>query len=151
MKICKFINKDPFIELDNDIKIPLQSNNNCEAKNGIYFIKCKLCNTFYIDETKDIKRRIGYQIGIIKNFIPFKKYHDLPVAKHFNLKNHNFNTCFEFSIFKDKIENNNNRFNIEKECIYFRGVSVLGFFSTSPVPVPVLIFVYQYQLYWQYW
>jgi predicted GIY-YIG superfamily endonuclease len=117
-EICIYINKNPFIELNNKIQIALQCNNTCDAKYGIYFIKCKLCNVYYIGESKDIKRRIGYHIGTIKNFIPFKKYHDLPVAKHFNLKNHDLKSCFEFSIFKDNIEDDLKRFNMERECIH---------------------------------
>ena len=70
-KICKFINLKSEINVINNISFPIFKNCDCEAKNGIYFIKCKLCNLFYIGESKDIKRRIGYHIGTIRNFTPF--------------------------------------------------------------------------------
>jgi predicted GIY-YIG superfamily endonuclease len=118
-KICKFINLKSEINVINNVSIPIFNNCDCEAKNGIYFIKCKLCNLFYIGESKDIKRRIGYHIGTIRNFTPFYKYHSLPIAHHFNLKDHNYNLHFEFSIFKCDIEDDTKRFQIETETIHF--------------------------------
>jgi hypothetical protein len=118
-KICKFLNKEHKIYLNDQISFPILNNCTCDSKNGIYAIKCKLCNILYIGESKDIKRRIGYHIGTIKNFIPYIKYQDHPVAYHFNLKNHNFNTHFEFSIIKENIEDDIKRFNTETEIIHF--------------------------------
>jgi hypothetical protein len=118
-KICKFISTKSEIKINNSISFPILNNCDCDAKNGIYFIRCKLCNLLYIGESKDIKRRIGYHISTIKNFIAYVKYHNFPIAYHFNLKNHDFNTHFEFAIFKCNIEDDSKRFHTETETIHF--------------------------------
>ena len=94
---CYFGNSNHFINLNN-FKLPLFINSSCNTKNSIYIIECKLCNSYYIGETrKEFKERFYKHIYSIKKFVPYKKH--TPVATHFNLKHHNYKEHLNFYIY----------------------------------------------------
>ena len=85
-------------------------------ENVIYIIYCSFCNTFYIGQSKDIKKRIYKHLYDIKKFIPFNN-NITSVSIHYNLKYHNFKNHFTFFIFKKDILNLDERLNRESFLI----------------------------------
>ena len=62
-----------------------------------------MCNLFYIGETNNsLKTRIKQHLNQINKFVPYYKYHDKVVAKHFNLKGQNIKN-FKCCIFRKNI------------------------------------------------
>ena len=62
---------------------------NCESRNVVYVIQCKRCNIFYIGQTgKRLSDRVNQHLRSIKN------EDSLPVANHFNRKEHSIGTDF---------------------------------------------------------
>ena len=94
-KLCRFINKDYKIIINDNCTIPIVNNSNCNAKFCIYFIFCKKCKKFYVGETKDLHQRMYKHLYDIKNFKPFIS-EDKCVPLHFRMNKHNYN---DFSIF----------------------------------------------------
>jgi hypothetical protein len=81
------------------------SYSNCNVKNAIYIIRCKLCkDTFYIGETTNVRIRIQRHLNDIINFVPFYIY--TCVSNHFNLAIHNnyqLHEILNFLYLKQKI------------------------------------------------
>jgi hypothetical protein len=99
-RICPFIYVKNYISLNN-LSLNLLSNADCNSTNLVYIILCVKCNLFYIGETsKSLKVRIKQHLDSILKFIPFKKYQDKEVAKHFNLHGHNYLSDFKCCVFK---------------------------------------------------
>ena len=117
---CKFIYENSFITLkDSKISIQLLSNSNCDSSHVVYIILCEKCKIFYIGETrKSLSKRMSQHLNQIKKYVPFKKYHDKEVAKHFNLKGHKLDD-FKCCVYKDNLTDNNKRKSIEKDLINF--------------------------------
>ena len=117
---CKFIYENSFITLkDSNISIQLLSNSNCNSSNVVYIILCIKCKIFYIGETgKSLSKRMSQHLNQIKKFVPFKKYHDKEVAKHFNLNGHKLDD-FKCCVYKDNLIDNKNRKSVEKDLIKF--------------------------------
>jgi hypothetical protein len=117
-KICNFIYRGSFISLNNGLILPIQSNGNCTSLNAIYIIKCDLCNLFYVGQTgQKIKIRLSQHIRSINKFKPYYNY-TTEVGYHFNLKHHEPNIHFKFTIFKHDIENKEERLQIEAHLIH---------------------------------
>lgn len=116
-KICNFVCTDSYIILRNGFIIPIMNNCNCESRNCVYFLHCKLCNIYYIGQTKNAKCRMSQHIRAIKTFIPYLNLTS-EVGHHFNLKGHKIETHFEFLIFKDKVDLLEDRLSIEKDLIH---------------------------------
>jgi len=93
--ICDRLLGSPQLKiLDLNLNLKLLDNGDCDSIQLIYIIFCCLCNLFYIVETNNsLKTRIKQHLNQIEKFIPFYKYHDKIVAKHFNLRDHMFHTC----------------------------------------------------------
>lgn len=116
--ICNLIYNKSFIHIkDLNLKINLKSNGSCSSKNIIYIIVCDICNLFYIGETaKSLKERISQHIYHIRKFIPFVKFHEKEVGKHFNLNGHSISN-FKVCIFKDEFNSEYIRKQVEKDLI----------------------------------
>ena len=115
-KTCFFIDDSiNYININNFI-CPILSKGNCNSTNVIYFIKCTICDVFYIGETTNFKSRVRNHLSNIKNFIPFDSSNTC-VSFHFNLSNHDYNKCLKFIIFKDKIVDCLTRFSFESQLI----------------------------------
>ena len=88
---CLFFSSDYYINIKEKFILPIFDNCNCETKNCVYIISCKLCrNVFYIGQTNCISTRNYHHI---RDIIKFKKYLinlDKCVAKHFHLNNHDY-------------------------------------------------------------
>jgi hypothetical protein len=105
---CKFSNDKYFIKINNSFSLPLFNNSNCNSENLIYILECKLCFSFYIGQTENIKKRLYQHLYNIKNFIPFHKTCTC-VSFHFNLKPHNYKYNFNFYILISNINNKKER------------------------------------------
>jgi uncharacterized protein with HEPN domain len=118
--ICKFIYDKYYIDLNyNNLKLNLLSNATCNTENIIYIIICTKCNLYYIGETsKKLKERIQQHLNNINNFIPFIKYHDKIIAKHFRSNNHSLKEL-KVCVFKTNLENLKERKDKEQDLINF--------------------------------
>jgi len=115
-KICKFIYAKDYIKVD-EAKIKLLANATCNTKNIIYIIFCKRCSIFYIGESsKSLKERTMQHINNILKFIPYKKYENKEVAKHFRTKSHKLSD-FKVCVFRKDLENNEIRKNLEMDLV----------------------------------
>ena len=119
-EICQYIfNKTEFTIQGLDLKIDLQSKGNCNSTHLIYIIFCSLCKKFYVGETgKSLKFRIKQHLNHINKFIPFTRYHDKIVARHFNMRGHslaNFKVC----IFKSDLFDTEVRKSKERDLVRF--------------------------------
>lgn len=115
-KICIFSNSDFKILVKDQFFLPIWNFSSCDSLNCIYIIKCKLCNFFYIGQTNCIKKRIYKHLYDIKNFVPFEK-NNTSVSIHFNLKYHIYQKHFSFFIYRNNLENLNQRLNLESFLI----------------------------------
>ena len=111
-KTCLFSNNKEKIFLTNNFILPIFDNSNCDSKNLIYFIFCSFCNTFYIGQTLDLKKRMYKHIYYIKTFVAFSDK-TTSVSTHFNLKHHDYVKHFSFFVFREKIIDLNARLNCE--------------------------------------
>ena len=50
-----------FIQLKNNLILPIQNFSNCDSKFSLYILRCKLCSALYVGQTNDIKNRIYAQ------------------------------------------------------------------------------------------
>jgi hypothetical protein len=117
-RICNFIYNFSFLKLKNNLYLNLLSNGTCNSLNLIYFILCNKCKIFYIGETKNqLKERIIQHLDDIINFIPSRVNHKKEVARHFNLKGHNYLNDFKCAIFKDKLNDSIQRKAAEMDLI----------------------------------
>ena len=117
-KTCKFVFIKSSIDFLNFKNFPILCYANCNTKAVVYCIYCKLCNEFYVGQTKRIvKDRIKEHLEDINNFIP---YFNEPseVSNHFNLKNHDVNLHFSFFILKYGLIDEQIRFSIETDFIH---------------------------------
>ena len=83
-------------------------------------------NIFFISRNKKtckaLKQRITQHLNHIEKFIPFKKYHDKVVARHFRMNNHGL---YDFKVCVFKIEENTNvRQEKELDLINFLNLKV---------------------------
>ena len=77
----------------------------------------------YIGETsKSFKFRLKQHLYTIKKFVPFNKFHNLIVAKHFNLKNHTLNDL-KTLVFKKDFNSDIIRKNMELDLINFFNIN----------------------------
>ena len=118
--ICRYLHIKPnFLIGKWNLKLSFLDNGNCNSTHLIYIIFCSKCSKFYVGETgKSLKERMKQHINHIKKFIPYRKYHEFILAKHFNLKGHtmeNFSCC----IFKSNIYDIVMRKSMEKDLIRF--------------------------------
>ena len=113
--ICPYSNSNCFINL-NGFYLPILSNSNCESENLIYIINCRLCNFYYVGQTKRIKRRMRDHL----NFCIFDNTFNSScrvVSWHFNKHGHKLNKDFNFYIFRDNITELHFRLSIETQLI----------------------------------
>ena len=125
--ICGVIYKGPSFFINNyKLNLDLKCLATCESTNVVYIISCDVCNKFYIGETeKSLSIRIKQHLNTIRKFIPYHKYHDKIVAKHFRMKGHslaNFKCC----IFKKDLINPIERKSVEKDLIRFLNLTKLN-------------------------
>jgi hypothetical protein len=93
------------------------NNTSCNTKNLIYVIICNRCNLFYVGETaKSLKERTSQHINHILNFVPYRKYENKEVARHFRSKGHKIND-FKIFGFKSDLESDEIRKNMEQDLI----------------------------------
>ena len=88
--------------------LPIFDQSNCSSENVLYFIYCSFCNTFYIGQSNNLKKRIYKHIYDIKTFKPFTE-RITSVSIHFNLKHHNYKSHFTFFVFRKNISELNAR------------------------------------------
>lgn len=101
------------------MKLYLQDNGTCTSCNLIYVIICTKCKLYYVGETsKSLNIRIKQHINHIINFIPFIKYNDKVIPKHFRSKNHSLSN-FRVCIFKNNIIDTKMRKEKELDLINF--------------------------------
>jgi len=100
---CRFINTDYVINFKH-FSLPMLCNSNCLSSRCVYILNCKLCNAFYVGQTRGpISVRIKQHVKTIKLFTPFSpKNSDSCVAIHFNLHKHSLDH-FSFYIIKSDI------------------------------------------------
>ena len=118
-KVCKYIYANYYFKLDKytNVKFKLMKNATCNSRNIIYIIICSRCSLFYVGESsKSLKERTSQHINHILNFIPYKKYENKEVARHFRSNKHKI-TDFKICVFKTDIENDEIRKNMEQDLI----------------------------------
>ena len=111
-KTCLYSNKKEKIFLTENFILPIFSNSSCDSTNLIYFIFCSFCNTFYVGQTNNLKKRMYKHIYDIKKFIAYSN-NTTSVSTHFNLKHHEYNKHFSFFVYKNGIDNLTLRLNSE--------------------------------------
>ena len=114
-KICLFSNENYFINLGG-FYLPILSNSNCESENLVYIINCRLCNFFYVGQTKKIKRRMRDHLNSCFFNNTFSS-NCKGISKHFNKPGHNLYKDFNFFIFRDKLTELYLRLSIETQLI----------------------------------
>ena len=120
--LCNFLIESYYIKLDY-FYLPIFSNSNCSSINCIYVIKCKLCYSYYIGQTKNVKNRIRQHNLDIINFKPYFKY--TCVSLHFNTLKHDYKKHFSFYILFSDIEDLDER--LKKETFIINLFKNLGF------------------------
>jgi hypothetical protein len=114
--VCKFSNKDSYLKLKDNFNLPLYNDSNCNSINLIYILKCNLCQALYVGQTKNLKKRINSHLYNIKSFKPFNT-NNTCISIHYNLKPHNFLYHFSFYVFRNDIDDLNERLNVESFLI----------------------------------
>jgi hypothetical protein len=116
-KHCLYANTSPFIKL-NDFYLPMMCNSTCRNLNIIYIIYCKSCPHLYIGQTNCLRKRFNiHKRNILTNNLNIDSdlNDGINVVKHFNQNDHNLRNNFGFLIFKNNIENLNDRLNLENQ------------------------------------
>jgi hypothetical protein len=83
-------NQKTFVSYQNKSKFQLQSNLDCDSKNVIYLISCKLCQKQYVGETK-----CPFRWRATRHLCDIRHDEDTNVAQHFNLPGHSVDRHFE--------------------------------------------------------
>ncbi len=114
---CPNLVTDQFIKLNN-FYVPLNLKVNCNTKNVIYAIYCKLCkDVYYIGETeRKVSARFKEHLRDIANFVPYIRYNPV-VAYHFNLKGHITKRDIKFYIIQDDLKILKSRLDFENDVI----------------------------------
>jgi hypothetical protein len=117
-KSCSFVYTTSFFKLKNGIILPLLSDGNCNSSNCVYIIICSLCNKYYIGQTGQlIKERIKQRLRAIRLFKPYLNP-TTEIGYHFNLRHHKTSEHFKFVIFKENVNEFNERLSIETDLIH---------------------------------
>ena len=93
-------------------------NSNCKNLNIIYIIYCKTCPHLYIGQTNNLRNRFNkHKRNILINILSIvSNLNDgINVVKHFNQIGHTLNNNFGFYVFKNNIQELNDRLNIENQ------------------------------------
>ena len=114
-KICPYSNLNCFIVL-NGFYLPILNDSNCESENLVYIINCRLCNYYYVGQTKKIKRRMRDHLNtcFFNNTFGGNCH---GVSEHFNKPGHKLEKDFNFYIFRKNIEEIHFRLSIETQLI----------------------------------
>lgn len=117
--ICEYIYDKSYIELNNtNIRLKICNFSDCKTKNVIYIIICIKCKCFYVGETENsLEKRLKQHLNHIKKFIPYLKYTDKEVAKHFRSTQHNLSHDFKVCIYKSNFINAKERKEQELDLI----------------------------------
>ena len=118
-KICKYIYAKDYFKLDknSNVKMKLMNNASCLTKNIIYIIICKRCSMLYVGEScKSLRDRATQHINHITKFIPYEKYENKEVARHFRSKKHKLSD-FKICVFRSDLEEIEKRKNLELDLI----------------------------------
>jgi hypothetical protein len=102
----------------NDFYLPMMCNSTCRNLNIIYIIYCKSCPHLYIGQTNCLRKRFNiHKRNILTNNLNIDSdlNDGINVVKHFNQNDHNLRNNFGFLIFKNNIENLNDRLNLENQ------------------------------------
>jgi hypothetical protein len=116
-KHCYFANTSPYIKLNN-FYLPIMCNSNCKNLNIIYIIYCKTCPHLYIGQTNNLRNRFNkHKRNILLNILSIDSdlNDGINVVKHFNQIGHTLNNNFGFYVFKNNIQELNDRLNIENQ------------------------------------
>ena len=119
-KVCFLSSSKHFVNL-NGFLLPILTFSNCNVKECICIIKCKLCkDTYYIGETSNFRKRILKHCSDIRTFVAFYKY--TCVSIHFNHTFHlnfqNLSVLFEFYFFDSyNLDTKSKRLNKENQII----------------------------------
>jgi hypothetical protein len=118
--VCGVINNKPSIFINHyNFDLDMKCSGTCDTSHLVYIISCKLCNKLYIGETeKTLSVRIKQHLNHIRKFIPYHKYHDKVVAKHFNMKGHSISN-FKCCIFQKDLFSTFERKSVERDLIRF--------------------------------
>ena len=114
-KVCSYASLNYFINIKNFI-FPILSNSSCSSVNVIYIISCRLCNSYYVGQTKYLKKRISEHLNtcIFNNSFGGNCK---GVMNHFNKNGHNLEKNFCFYVFRTNIEHLYERLDIEAQLI----------------------------------
>ena len=93
----------------------IMNNSNCQSKNIIYILNCKLCDTFYVGQSLCANKRLKSHIKAIR--INKTSSNCVCVHKHFNQIGHDSLKYFTFNIFKTDINNKFKRLALESQLI----------------------------------
>ena len=113
--VCFYANLGYFVKL-NDFTLPIMSNSNCNSKNILYIINCKLCDCYYIGQSMTVKGRLKSHIRAVR--LNRTTSNCVCVYKHFNSLNHNALNFFTFYVFKTDIDNKFHRLSLETQLIH---------------------------------
>ena len=138
-KLCRFINKDYKITINDKCSIPIVNNSNCNAKCCIYILNCKKCKKFYVGETIDLQQRIYKHLYDIKKFKPFIS-EEKCVPLHFRMNCHNYND-FSILILQSNLFDDDVRF--QTETFYINLIKRIDSTLLINSKVPNLYFKYK--------
>lgn len=108
--------------MKNNLNLNILSNASCETSNIIYVIICNKCKLYYVGETsKSLRERFKQHLNHIINFVPFVKYHDKVVARHFRSNNHSLSDL-KVCVFKSDLNDTEIRKQKEQDLINFLNI-----------------------------
>ena len=113
--LCAYSNNNSFILLKDKFYLPIMNNSNCQSKNIIYILNCKLCDTFYVGQSLCANTRLKSHIKAIRKNKTSSNCEC--VHKHFNQIGHDSLKYFTFNIFKTDIDNKFKRLALESQLI----------------------------------
>ena len=86
---CKVMTPTQVAKSSNGAPVKLKHQTNCKSKNVVYLITCTKCNKQYIGETgQPLHKRINGHRSDWKH----RRFQRAPVAEHFTLPGHDFNS-----------------------------------------------------------
>ena len=127
--LCAFSNNKSFILIKEKFYLPIMANSNCQSKNIIYILTCKLCDTYYVGQSLCANTRLKSHIKAIRKNRTSSNC--VCVHKHFNQLGHDTLKYFTFNIFRINIENKFKRLALESQLInllVYLGVDVINDF-----------------------
>ena len=91
----KLLSQTQIAKSSSGASVKLKRQTNCKSANVIYLITCTQCGKQYVGETK---RALNERMNGHRSDWTKRRFQRSPVAEHFHLQNHDFNSHVSLSI-----------------------------------------------------